>query len=176
MMRQGYVTTIQEAFDRYLRKGKPAYIEKKKLAPARALEIILQAGGLCVLAHPYSLNENDPTALEDILSQLMSCGLQGLEVYYPSHTPQQIQLYLGLAKRLNLAVTGGTDFHGSTKPDIVLGKMPGHSRIPYGILDQLKERHAIATRMHRSLSQQTQDDTRRKPLKGQREPGVQGCD
>jgi hypothetical protein len=176
MMRQGYVETIQEAFDRYLRKGRPAYIEKRKLAPDRALKIIRQAGGLCVLAHPYSLNENNPKALEDILSQLMSYGLQGLEVYYPSHTPQQVELYLGLAKRLNLAVTGGTDFHGSAKPDIVLGPMPGHSQIPCSILAELKERHAIGTPGHPPVSQQTRNDTQREPQESQRDPGVQGYD
>lgn len=142
MRRRGYVATIQEAFDRFLRRGRPAYIEKKKIAPSRALKIIHQAGGLAVLAHPYSLNESDPDRFEEIVSELISFGLDGLEAYCPRHTPDQVALYVSLGRKLNLSITAGTDFHGATKPDIALGAIPPYSPIPYEILARLKERHA----------------------------------
>lgn len=140
LVRKHYVSTLQDAFDRYLRRGAPAYVDKAKLSPHRALSVITQAGGLPVLAHPYSLKEDDPNRLEKTIMDLMTNGLKGIEAYYPVHTPQQTRLYLRLASRFNLAVTGGTDFHGSNKPDIELGIFPGGDRLPYSILEDLQAR------------------------------------
>ncbi len=139
MMRHGYVRTIQEAFDRYLGKGAPAYVDKQKMSPSRAIRLIVEAGGLAVLAHPYSLNSETDAALEGILEELIGFGLAGIEAYYPRHTKPQEKLYLNLAKKLHLAVTGGTDFHGGTKPEIELGRIPGHEPMPYNILDDLRQ-------------------------------------
>ena len=140
MVQKGYVKTIQEAFDRYLKKGAPAYVEKVKLPPIEAVKLITRVGGLAVLAHPYSLNENEPECLEKILRDLISYGLQGIETYYPRHTPQQTKAYLDLARKLDLLVSGGTDFHGSNKPEVQLGIIPGRDPIPYSLLDHLKTR------------------------------------
>lgn len=143
MQRKRYVKTLQEAFDRYLRRGARAYVEKVKLHPEEAIGIINHAGGMPVLAHPYSLNENDPQALERIVRHLMALGLRGIEAHYPAHTPKQTVLYLALAKKLDLGVSGGTDFHGANKPDVHLGVLPGRDPIPDSVLVELKRRHAF---------------------------------
>jgi predicted metal-dependent phosphoesterase TrpH len=142
LLRKEYVNSLQDAFDLYLKRGAPAYVDKAKLPARQALMAITKAGGLPVLAHPYSLREDDPARLEETVTELMANGLKGIEAYYPLHTPQQTELYLTLASRLNLAVTGGTDFHGSNKPGIELGVLPGGRRLPYTILENLKAKHS----------------------------------
>jgi len=139
IMRKGHVATLQEAFDRYLGKGAPAYVEKKKLSPAEAMQLVADSGGVPVLAHPYSLDEPDVGELEQILRRLMLNGLKGIEVYYPQHTLAQTDLFLHLARKLGLAVTGGTDFHGANKPDVEMGVLPGGRMMPCSILEGLKK-------------------------------------
>ncbi|MCA1959929.1 MAG: PHP domain-containing protein [Desulfomonile sp.] len=137
-----YVSTMQEAFDRYLRSGRPAYVEKKKLEPVEILNLISEAGGLPVIAHPHTLVEDGLTALEVIIQDLLPHGLQGLEVYYPKHTPEQTERFLEYARRYDLVVTGGTDFHGANKPEVELGVIPGRAPISPVLVEKLKERHA----------------------------------
>ena len=139
MLRKGYVSALQEAFDRYLKKGAPAYVEKAKLAPQEAIEVLRKAGGVPVLAHPYSLGQEDPHRLEGVIRGLMDYGLMGVEAYYPRHTPSQTRLFLDLARRLDLVVTGGSDFHGANKPGVELGIIPSVGPLPYRILQSLKE-------------------------------------
>ncbi len=139
LVRKGYVRDIQEAFDRFLRKGAPAYEDKVKLPPMEAVELIAQAGGIPVLGHPYSLREEKP-GVERIVTSLVDHGLQGLEVYYPKHTAEQTAVYLKIARRLGLAVTGGSDFHGANKPNVELGIIPGYSPLPYSMVEDLRRR------------------------------------
>jgi predicted metal-dependent phosphoesterase TrpH len=139
MVNKGHVATLQEAFDRYLGKGAAAYVEKKKLSPLEAVRLITDAGGVPVLAHPYSLDEPDWDELERIVRELVIVGLKGIEVYYPKHTPDQTDLFLRLAKKLDLAITGGTDFHGANTPNTQMGILPGEKMLPCSILDELKE-------------------------------------
>lgn len=143
LVRKGHVHTVQEAFDRFLGKGAPAYVPKRKLPPEQALHVIARAGGLAVLAHPYSLYESDPRRLEGMVRELMENGLQGMEVYCPKHTPKQTEQFLALTRKLDLAVTGGTDFHGEIKPDIELGRLPSEQTIPYSLLERLRQRHEL---------------------------------
>jgi len=140
LMRKGVVRSIQEAFDRFLRKGAPAYVEKVKLSPAEAIGAIITAGGVPVLAHPYSLKLDDPEILGHTLRDLVDLGLQGIEVYYPEHTREQTDLYRDLAARFNLAVTGGTDFHGANKPTAKLGFIPDQEPLPYSLVEELASR------------------------------------
>lgn len=146
ILRKGHVASLQEAFDRYLGKGSPAYVEKKKLTPVEALQLIINAGGVPVLAHPYSLEQPDAKELEEILLRLMINGLKGIEVYYPKHTPEQTEVFVHLAEKLNLAVTGGTDFHGANKPDVEMGTFPDGKTLPCSILDELKKKRIIGSR------------------------------
>lgn len=121
MVDAGYAGTVREAFDKYLGTQEFKKIERPKPRPEAGIRTILAAGGIAVLAHPAQL-DMDGAALESLLVELKSYGLGGLECYYSTHTPQQTELYLSLAEKHKIAVTGGSDFHGETvKPGISLG-------------------------------------------------------
>ncbi len=138
LVRKGYVNTLQAAFDRYLRKGAPAYVVKTKLKPEQAIRAITEAGGLPVLAHPYSLREDGSGRLETTVKGLMKYGLRGIEAYYSKHTLAQTRAYLDIASRLGLAVTGGSDFHGANKPEVEMGLVPAVGRLGYEVVQNLK--------------------------------------
>jgi predicted metal-dependent phosphoesterase TrpH len=140
LVQKGNVTSLQEAFDRYLRKGAPAYVEKIKLHPGEAIRVIIEAGGVPVLAHPYSLRQDEMHLLDDTVRRLVDLGLQGIEAYYPRHTPGQTRAYIEVAAKYKLLITGGTDFHGTNKPKIELGTIPGFGPLPYEMVEQLKSR------------------------------------
>jgi predicted metal-dependent phosphoesterase TrpH len=139
LIEKNYVADIEEAFDRYLGKGAPAYVDKFRLYPKDALTMIRGAGGIAVLAHPFTL-DLDPEALESLLLDLAGGGLEGIEVYYSEHTPEMTSLYLALAERLGLLPTGGSDFHGENKQEIALGRGLGDLIVPYDLLAGLKKR------------------------------------
>jgi len=120
MLAKGYVKTYQEAFDKYLAKGQPFYMNKQRLEPKEAIRLILDAGGIPVMAHPYQTDLTSPE-LEALIVELKSYGLQGIEAYYCQHTKEQVKEYLEYAKKYDLLVTAGSDFHGGNKPDIDLG-------------------------------------------------------
>ncbi|MCS6848951.1 MAG: PHP domain-containing protein [Anaerolineae bacterium] len=104
----GAVHTEQEAFDLYLAEGKPAFVPHEGLTPAQAVQLIHDAGGLAVLAHP-GFYAGDLSAL---LDEMIPAGLDGIEVFYPLHTPEQTAHFAELARRHGLLLTGGSDFHG----------------------------------------------------------------
>jgi predicted metal-dependent phosphoesterase TrpH len=137
MVKKGFAQSINEAFDRYLATGKPAYVNKYRVDSNQAIEIISGAGGLPVLAHPMLLQLEKDTALEKLIHTLKEMGLKGIEVYYPEHTPEQVAYYAKLADRHDLLMTGGTDFHGSLKPDIKMGTGRGNLHIPYELYEKL---------------------------------------
>jgi predicted metal-dependent phosphoesterase TrpH len=107
------------------------------------MQWIREAKGLPVLAHPTWVKTTDGT-LTDLVRQLKADGLEGVEVHYSTHTPRQTREYLALAKQLDLLVTGGSDFHGLTKPDIDVGVGKGTLHVPGSLLDKL--RNAAAQR------------------------------
>ncbi len=137
---RGYVKNRDEAFEKYLGKGKAAYSERQKFTPIDGINIILQAGGLPVLAHPFTL-EMSNKELEKEIALLKEAGLMGIEIYYPQHTLAQIEFYLALAKRYELLATGGTDFHGSSIPDIKLGVGYGNLNVPDELLVAIENAH-----------------------------------
>jgi predicted metal-dependent phosphoesterase TrpH len=106
LLEAGYVKTVNEAFERFIGRSGPAYVERVKVTPAQAVQVIHAAGGIAVLAHP-GWGQQDA-----LIPGLVAAGLDGIEVYYPDHTPDQVRHYNGLAERYRLLVTGGTDFHG----------------------------------------------------------------
>ncbi len=120
MTKKGYVSSYQEAFDLYLDKGKPFYLNKKRLDPKIAIELILDAGGIPVIAHPYQTKLNNAD-LEILIAELKNYGLMGIEAFYSQHDEKQIAQYLNYAKKYELLVTAGSDFHGKNKPHIQLG-------------------------------------------------------
>lgn len=139
LLEKGYVKNTQEAFDKFLAKGAAAYVERDRITSIEAIKLLNGAGGVAVLAHPgiYKLTDDE---LDGIISGLAAAGLQGLEVIYPEHTRDMESKYYEMAEKYGLAVTGGTDFHGDVKPDIKLGYGFGPTRVPYEILEKLKDR------------------------------------
>ena len=119
MVERGYIETVAEAFDRYIGKGRPAYVDRPTLTPAESVELIHGAGGVAVVAHPLSPLIPD---LDDFLRRLVAGGLDGLEVYYGDYMPAQVAELRGVARRHGLTATGGSDFHGmEVLPQYVLG-------------------------------------------------------
>lgn len=126
LRRKGVIGSIDEAFKRYLASGAPAFIDKERLKPSEVIAAIHDSGGLSVLAHPSQLNYDNYAQLERVLQELVHAGLNGVEAYHSSHSNEQTRLYMELASRFSLGVTGGSDFHGMGKPDVKLG----HPRVP----------------------------------------------
>ncbi len=137
MVKRGFVKSINEAFDKYLGTGRPAYIDKYRLDCGRAIEIILAAGGIPVLAHPFFLYIENKDRFEDFIVNLKELGLKGIEVYYSEHPPDLTAFYVEIANRYDLLITGGTDFHGSIKPDIKMGSGRGDLFVPYSLYENL---------------------------------------
>jgi predicted metal-dependent phosphoesterase TrpH len=137
LMEKGVVATAEEAFDLWLADGRPAYVPRELPAPSEAIQWIKAAKGLPVLAHPTWVKTTEGT-LTDLVRRLKAEGLAGVEVHYSTHTPRQTREYLALAKQLDLLVTGGSDFHGITKPDIDVGIGKGSLHVPDSLLDKLK--------------------------------------
>jgi 3',5'-nucleoside bisphosphate phosphatase len=106
MVDAGYVSSSSEAFDNYIGRKGPAYVEHKKMTPVEVVELIKSVNGIPVLAHPANIDN-----LDSILHDLKSAGLMGLEVYYGKYTPDIIQGLLALAKKYDLITTGGSDYH-----------------------------------------------------------------
>jgi hypothetical protein len=119
--------------------GRPAYVKKQKLLPEEGIELIKQAGGFAVLAHPIFLKKEDEE-LEYLLRQLIRYGLDGLEGYYSDYSAEVSNKYLALARKYNLIVTGGSDYHGKSKPHIELGEGYGTLKVPYQLLETMKGR------------------------------------
>lgn len=122
LMNKGYVETIKDGFKRYLGVGRPAYYAKQLLSPKEVIDFATSIGAVTSLAHPKYLNLNDYT-LENLLLELKSYGLWGVECYYSEHTKEETDKYLKYCKKHNLNVTGGSDFHGKNKPHIYLGQL-----------------------------------------------------
>ena len=121
LMRRGQASSVQDAFDKFLAKGRPGYVEKARLAPATALGLARASGGVPVLAHPLSLELGSATALEAVLRTLAGLGLGGVEAVYGRYSPAERTGLSELAGRLGLSVTGGSDHHGTYKPDLSVG-------------------------------------------------------
>jgi len=138
LMDKRVVTTAKEAFDRFLAEGKPAYVPRELPSPTEAIHWIKAARGLAVLAHPTWVKVAEPS-LVDLVRQLKADGLDGVEVYYSTHAVRQTREYLSLAQQLGLLVTGGSDFHGVTKPDIEVGIGKGTLHIPTSLLPKMKD-------------------------------------
>ena len=140
---RGHAATIQDAFDRFLAKGAAAYVEKKRLSPAESIATIHSAGGVAVLAHPYQL-KLDTDAMDILVRELAELGLDGIEAIYSRHSPEDRERFSKLARKYGLLLTGGSDYHGTYKPDITLVKGLGDLAVPYSLLEGLKSRAAYA--------------------------------
>lgn len=138
MLEKGYVKSIQEAFDRYLDESGACYVARNEPEFGEAVARIVAAGGLPSLAHPSRIKSD--AVLEEYLRDMQNKGLRAIEVYHSDHSPTQLAQYGALAKQLDLLVTGGSDFHGATKPNIQLGSgLRGNINIPMCVLQRLRE-------------------------------------
>ena len=137
MMNKGYVETVKEAFDKYIGLNKPCYAVKKEITPKDAITAIRSAGGLAFLAHLHQ-TKFDNKELFELLKELKSYGLNGIEGYYTEYTNENITEFRTLAQKLGLFYSGGSDFHGSMKPTVNLKTGYGDLHIPYSILSTLK--------------------------------------
>jgi hypothetical protein len=136
MVEKGYATSVQQAFDDYLGESGKAYVYRREPQFAEAVERIGEAGGIASLAHPVRLHGDFPA----LLPELLEASLPAIEAYHSDHSPEQTELYLELAKRHGLMVTGGSDYHSAAKPGLALGTgRGGNLRIPEDLVDRLRE-------------------------------------
>ena len=137
MLHKEYVSSINEAFDKYIGRHGMAYIDKERIPCRDAIELINNSGGIPVLAHPGLIDLDSPTALEDLLELLVKEGIKGIEAYYSGHTREQTGFFVDLSQRHGLLLTGGSDFHGALNPEIALGKGTGDLFVGYHLYQRL---------------------------------------
>jgi len=131
IVKSGGVSTMLEAYRKYISDDSPTYIKRKTVSPHEAVETIYEAGGIPVIAHPCDLD-----AVEDLVKELMNYGLRGLEVYHRKHSPAMIEYYSSLAEKYELIATGGSDCHGpKANGQLALGK----THVPEWVLTELKK-------------------------------------
>jgi len=134
MIEKGYIEEIGDAFTQeFIAGGGKAYAEKKNVLPAEAIEVILKAGGIPVIAHPYIINHGKALNKEEI-SRLKDVGLKGVEVYQTKHNKKTTKKYKKIAEDLELLITGGSDYHGENSPGI----LPGDTGMTQEEFDQLE--------------------------------------
>jgi predicted metal-dependent phosphoesterase TrpH len=138
LVNAGLVGSLDEAFERFLKKGRPAWVPKKKMSARQGIELIHEAGGLAVLAHP-GLNRTD-----EVIPGLVEAGLDGIECFHTKHSTTTSERYLEIADRFKLLVTGGSDCHGLSKGKPLIGTV----KLPYEHVARLKSR--VESRRSRS--------------------------
>ena len=141
MLAKGVAASWDEAFDRYLGRGKPAYVYRERVAPEEAIRLIHGALGLAALAHPRQLNR-DLHETEVWIERLARDGLDAVETQSPDHTPKLGEKYRAVARRLGLCETGGSDWHGRADSTIRLGAGDGSLRVGYEVVEAMKVRLA----------------------------------
>ena len=139
LLEAGHVARFEEAFDRYIGRGSPAYVDRMKFTPSQACDLIRQAGGLPVLAHPVFFDRygaiRSPFKLDEMLPELIEAGLAGLETYYPGYDAVTIEYLAGYARCYGLLQTGGTDYHGVRTNEVE----PGGVYVPMKVVRRLRE-------------------------------------
>ena len=141
LVRNGAATSVQDAFDRWLGKGRPGYVDKRKLTVAEALSAGRASGGVPVVAHPLSLGLA-PAELDSTLGELAGLGLGGVECIYGRYSPEDREGLAALARSHRLVVTGGSDHHGTYKPDLSVGVGTGDLDVPDSALEDLRARRS----------------------------------
>nr|WP_321153196.1 PHP domain-containing protein [uncultured Acetatifactor sp.] len=138
MLNHGYVKSMSDAFDRYIGDHCPCFVPREKVTPVDAVQLILSAGGIPILAHPvlYHMSDEDLDTLTVLLAE---AGLVALEAIYSTYTAFDERKMRALARKYNLLVSGGSDFHGANKPGLDLGTGYGSLYVPYSVLRDIKE-------------------------------------
>jgi 3',5'-nucleoside bisphosphate phosphatase len=138
MVNRGYVSSIADAFDRYLGRGMPAYMARPRLSPEEAIALARESNAVPILAHPHTLGLNTSEEVTTTLWRLTGAGLIGIECYYPLYSPFEREGYAALAQRFGLRPSGGSDYHGTYKPDVELGTGRGNLAVADQLLDALR--------------------------------------
>jgi predicted metal-dependent phosphoesterase TrpH len=131
LVNNGHASSYHQAFNKYIGDGRPAFEKKDEFSPEETIQLISEAGGLSFLAHPgRSVDEN-------LLHHLIKSGLDGIEVYHPSHPPERIQYYRGIVNEYFLLECGGSDYHGGMKND---DHLLGRIGVPLSTVDMMRRR------------------------------------
>ncbi len=139
MVDVGAADSLDDAFDRYLSNGRPAFVPKARLSAQDVVRLAAGSGGVAVLAHPFSTGL-DRGGLARLVEELAEAGLAGIEARYAAYAPRQRSGLLSLARRFDLVATGGSDYHGTIKPDLAVGSGRGDLKVPDRVLADLEAR------------------------------------
>lgn len=142
LLEHGYVKSMPEAFDRYVGDHTPYFVPRQKVTPMQAVRLILDAGGIPILAHPI-LYHMSKDGLEQLVSTLTDAGLAGIEAIYSTYNAAEERQIRSLAAKYQLSISGGSDFHGANKPGLELATGYGKLLIPADILENLKKRRKL---------------------------------
>jgi predicted metal-dependent phosphoesterase TrpH len=142
LVRAGAAASIDDAFDRWLAKGRPAYVERLRLAPREAIALAHDSAAVTSLAHPGSLGL-EGGALRAFVARLAEAGLDAVECEYARYAREERESYRVLTAEFGLAVTGGSDYHGAYKPDLHVGVGRGDLSVPDALLDELEGRRPV---------------------------------
>ena len=153
LLEAGHVSSYDEAFDLWIGRGGPAYVERYKVRPDAAVELLKKSGGLPTLAHPYIYSRDGERRssldLKYWLPRLRDAGLEGIEVYYPNYPREARRNLLDLAVQHGLLITGGSDFHGG-----MLGNRLGSVAVPWAVWEGLERRHRLLSQSRQSSQRQ----------------------
>ena len=138
LMHKGYISTVKEGFDKYLGEGKPYYLPKRRISIATAVETIVGAGGVPVLAHPFMYHYSKPEIIE-LIETVKDLGIRAVEAYYSEFSDEQTEWLLRAAEKYGLGISGGSDYHGPRKPHIAIGTGCNNLAIPYSVLENLRK-------------------------------------
>ena len=139
LIKKGIVRNHEEAFSRYLTKGQPAYVDKRRVSKEEALQLIHEAGGIAAVAHPKQMRL-EAGALEKEIEYLAALGLDAMEVYSSCQNRKESKIYRKIAKRFDLVETGGSDFHGTNNPGVDLGYLGEGVELDYKVIEALKNK------------------------------------
>lgn len=137
LLEKGAIPSIDSAFKKILAQDGPYFVMRKYLTPEKGIDLIKKAGGIPVLAHPL-LYKMSVTELHNLLTELKGYGLRGIEAMYSRNRGNDEAFVRKLASEYDLFITGGTDFHGTNKPDLEIGRGEGNLRVPVMLLENLK--------------------------------------
>lgn len=139
LVKKGYGNNTKEVFQKYLARERPAFVERYKIDYKKALQLIIDAKGIAVLAHPGEIYKS--RVIEKVIKDLKIYGLKGIEVFHPAHSTKEVNNYYNLAKKYSLFVTGGSDCHGAIiKDDYTLGTSGLNEALTYKFLDYAARR------------------------------------
>ena len=139
LVERGYFKNSKKIFQQLLSTGRAAYVDRRRLSPERCVELISNAGGAAVIAHPGQMDISTKK-LQRLIEQLIPCGLAGIEVWHSSHKDEQIAVYQRLCETYHLTGTGGSDFHGTRTPYIRIGTGYGSLEVPEQVLENLQSK------------------------------------